>query len=58
MIQSTLDHRGRDERAPALDRTVDHLADRKGVVAGSLSDLEILLEPVELPVYCWEHGSW
>lgn len=57
MIQSTLNHRGRDERAPALDRTDDHLVDRRGVVAGSLSDLGILLVPVELPVYCWEDGS-
>lgn len=50
MIQSTLNHRGLYERAPAVDRNVDHLADRRVVVAGSPSGLAIPLEALELQV--------
>lgn len=57
MIQSTLNHRGRDERAPASDRKVDHPVDRMVVVGGNPSGLGILPGPLELQVYCWEGDS-
>lgn len=51
MIQRSLNHRGRDERAPALDRINGHPADRREVVGDNPFDLVIPLALSALPVY-------